>query len=66
VTVDGGTTATVDLYDSKVRWQQRVWSTGILAMGAHTVKIEWAGTKSKAATATDINIDAIDVTGTLQ
>ena len=63
VTVDGGAPTTVDLYNSKVRWQQRVWSTGILTMGAHTVKIEWAGTKSKGATGTNINVDAIDVTG---
>jgi hypothetical protein len=66
VTVDGGAPTTVDLYSSKVGWQQRVWSTGILDMGAHTVKIEWAGTKSKGATGTNINLDAIDVTGTLK
>jgi hypothetical protein len=66
VTVDGGTPTTVDLYSSKVGWQQSVWNTGILAMGAHTVKIEWAGTKNQAATGTDINVDAIDVTGTLK
>jgi hypothetical protein len=66
VTVDGGTPTTVDLYSSKARWKQTAWTTGILDMGAHTVKIEWAGTKSKGATGTDINVDAVDVTGTLK
>ena len=66
VTVDGGTTATVDLHDSKVHWQQRVWSTGILPMGTHSVQIQWTGVKSKGATGTSINVDAIDVTGSVQ
>lgn len=65
VTVDGGNSVTVDLYSGDVLWQQMVWSTGILTSGSHTVKIEWTGTKGTAATATNINIDAVDVAGTL-
>ena len=65
ITVDGAKTYTVNLYRASAAWQQRVWSTGILAMGAHTVEIHWTGAKSKAATGTNINVDAFDVTGTL-
>ena len=66
VTVDGGSPVTVDLYSAGVLWKQRVWSTGILASGTHTVKIQWAGSKRTAATGTNINIDQVDVTGTLK
>ena len=65
VTVDGGTPVMIDLYSAKVAWQQEVWSTGVLAGGTHTVVIGWTGTKRAAATGTNINIDAVDVTGTL-
>ena len=65
ITVDGTKTYTVNLYSASTVWQKRVWSTGILAMGAHTVVIHWTGTKSKAASGTNIGVDAFDVTGTL-
>jgi hypothetical protein len=65
VVVDGGSPVTVDLYSASVLWQQKVWSTGVLADGAHTVKIEWTGTKRAGATAANINLDALEVTGTL-
>jgi hypothetical protein len=63
VTVDGGDPVTVDLFSLSTLWQQKVWETGTLADGPHTVKIEWTGTKGTAATGTNINVDAIDVTG---
>jgi len=66
VTVDGGSPVTVDLYSASVLWKQKVWSTGILASGTHTVKIQWAGSKRTAATGTNINVDQVDVTGTLK
>jgi hypothetical protein len=65
ITVDGTKTYTVNLYSASTVWQKRVWSTGILATGAHTVVIRWTGAKSTAATGTSIDVDAIDVTGTL-
>jgi hypothetical protein len=65
VTIDGGSPATVDLYSADVVWRQKVWDSGTLADGTHIVKIEWTGAKSPAATDTNINIDAVDVTGTL-
>ena len=65
VTLDGGSPVTVDLYSATVVWQQKVWSSGLLVNGAHTVKIQWTGTKRSVATGTNINLDAVDVTGTL-
>jgi hypothetical protein len=66
ITVDGAKTYTVNLYSASVVWQKRVWSTGILASGSHTVKIQWTGSKSSKATGTNIDVDAFDVTGTLK
>ena len=63
VTLDGGDPVIVDLYGASVLWQQKVWDTGPLDSEAHTVKIEWTGTKRAAATGTNINIDAVTVTG---
>ena len=65
VTVDGGAPKTVDLYSATTQWQQKVWESGALASGTHTVKIEWTGTKSADASGTSINVDAYDVTGAL-
>ncbi len=65
VTVDGGTPLTVDLYSADTKWQQKIWDTGTLAAGAHTVKIEWTGTKSASAIGANISIDAFDIAGTL-
>lgn len=42
-----------------------MWETGTLPAGDHTVKIERTGIKRKAATGTNIDIDAVDVAGTL-
>jgi uncharacterized protein YkwD len=65
VTLDSRTPVEVDLYSSAVRYQRKVWDTGTLAAGAHTVKIEWTGTRSPGATASNIGVDAFDVIGTL-
>ena len=66
VTLDGGTPTTVDLYNAKEVWKQKVWETKPLVPGTHTVKIEWTGTKSSAATDTNIGVDAFDVIGVLK
>ncbi len=63
VTIDGGDPVIVDLYGASVLWRQKVWDTGTLDSGAHTVKIEWTGTKRAAATGTNVNIDAVAVSG---
>ena len=66
VTVDGGSPVIVDLYNADVLWRQEVWNSGVLGSGSHTVTIEWTGNKNAAATDTNINIDYLDVTGTLE
>jgi hypothetical protein len=65
VTVDGGAPVTVDLYSASTLYQQKVWETGNLASGTHTVRIEWTGTKNSAATDTNVSVDAFEVAGTL-
>jgi murein DD-endopeptidase MepM/ murein hydrolase activator NlpD len=63
VTVDGGTPVLVDLYSASTLYKQKVWNTGLLADGAHTVVIEWTGTKNARSTKTNIGIDAVQVLG---
>ena len=65
VTLDGRSLGTVDLYRASEMWQQKVWGTGQLEPGAHTVTIEWTGLSAEPATGTYIGLDAVDVTGVL-
>ena len=66
ITLDGKVLGTVDLYSSTAKFRQKVWGSGNLKQGAHTVVISWTGTKRGAATGTYIDIDAVDMVGTLQ
>jgi lysophospholipase L1-like esterase len=66
VSVDGGDSHTVDLYSPSVCWLQRVWSTGTLAAGTHTVTIEATGHKNERSTDTAVDVDALDVNGRLE
>jgi uncharacterized protein YkwD len=63
ITLDGGTPVSVDLYNGSALYKQKVWNTGTLANGAHTVKLEWAGVRRAAATACNIGLDAFDIAG---
>ncbi len=63
VRLDGGPVTTIDLANSSVLYQQRVWSTGTLATGVHTVTISWNTTN---AAGKYISLDAVDIIGTLQ
>ena len=65
ITLDGGTPVTVDLYNGSTLYQQKVWNTGVLAYGTHSVKLEWSGVRRAAATACNIGLDAFDIAGTL-
>jgi hypothetical protein len=65
VTVDGGKPVTVDLYSARTLWQKKVWDTGRLAAGTHTVRIQWTGKKNPAADDTNIGVDAFEVRGRL-
>jgi hypothetical protein len=66
IRVDGGDTYTVDLYSATALYQQKIWETGILAPGEHTVTIERTGKKRPAAAASNVNLDAVDVIGVLR
>lgn len=65
VTLDGAAPVMIDLYGARPSYKQGVWASGVLANGTHTVTIAWTGQKSAAATGTSVNIDAMDVTGTV-
>jgi lipoprotein-anchoring transpeptidase ErfK/SrfK len=62
VSLDNGSAQPVDLSGSTTLYQQKIWSTGALAAGTHTVVISW--NKNNAAGAI-IDVDAFDVLGTL-
>jgi cell wall-associated NlpC family hydrolase/putative cell wall-binding protein len=61
VSLDGGAAVTVDLYNSTTQRQVRVWSSGELSPGTHTVKITWLGQRSVSSGGTRVNIDAVEV-----
>jgi hypothetical protein len=65
VSLDGAGPVTVDLCKATTAWQQKVWETGVLPAGTHTVTIAWTGDKNAAATGTSIGADAFDLLGTL-
>ena len=55
----------IDLYSAATLYQQRVYETGILPDGPHTLTIYWLGDKNPASSDTYINADAFDVLGEL-
>ncbi len=68
VSLDGGFPVLVELTNptvliaSPASYQKRVWATGVLKAGAHTVRIWW---NAANRTGESIGIDAVDVIGTL-
>ncbi len=65
VSLDGGPPEEVNLYSAVVKWKQKVWETGMLVPGSHTLRIECTGEKPAGATKAFVNIDALDVVGEL-
>ena len=65
VFLDYGAPVLVDLYSSRTKHQQKVWTVSGLPSGPHTVRIEWTGTKNPSATNSYVTLDAVDVVGTL-
>ncbi len=63
--LDGSTETTVDLYAPGVSYQQPVFSASGLAPGPHTLRIEWTGDKTPAASSAMVRVDAVEVIGTL-
>ena len=66
VSLDGGAPVTVDLYSAASAYKQCVYNTGLLADTDHTVSISWTGAKAAAASGTLVNVDAIDILGTIK
>ena len=64
LTLDGEDVGTVDLYNASELYT-KVWETGTLANGTHTLKIAWTGTKNTLAIATNISVDAFDISGNI-
>jgi len=65
VTLDSNAPVIIDLYSPGMLYQQGVWTSGSLANGSHTVKIQWTGQKNPVASSTYVDLDAVDVAGTL-
>ena len=65
IIVDGASPVLVSLHSSTTKRQQKVWSTGTLASGAHKVAISWTGQPGVPGGGTRVNIDALDVEGVL-
>ena len=55
----------VDLYSPTEAWKQVVLEAPFDSAGPTSVTVEWTGTKSAAATDTNIGIDAVDIVGRL-
>jgi len=62
VSVDGTPAGTVNLYSSTTLYKQKVWDTGVLPQGTHTVTITRTGTSGGGGT--NIGLDAFEVIGT--
>ncbi len=64
VTLDGAVSY-VDLYSSVTKYKQTVWSASGLTDGPHTLIIEHTGTRSGLSRGNTVNLDALDIVGTL-
>ncbi len=60
-----GTPYLMDLYYAGYVNNVLGWSSGKLADGPHTVRIEWTGTKNPESSGTGIGFDAVDIQGTM-
>lgn len=65
ILLDGVTVAVVDLYSPTTLYKQRVWSSGGLSPGPHSLEVKWTGLRNPAATKTNVNLDAVEVVGEL-
>jgi len=64
LTLDGADKGTVDLYSASATYT-KVWETGTLSAGNHTLTIAWTGQKNSSATGSNISVDAFNVIGTI-
>jgi hypothetical protein len=61
VSVDGGTATSVDLYAASKAGNVLLWTSPLLAAGAHTLTVQATGTKNGASTGTTIVVDRADI-----
>ncbi|MCL4368285.1 MAG: hypothetical protein M1337_03840 [Actinobacteria bacterium] len=66
VTLDGGTPVLVDLYNPTTFNRRLVWSMSSLNTGPHTVKIAWTGQRNLWSNYTYVDVDTLDILGTLR
>ncbi len=67
VVLDGnyGDATIVDLYSASTKYKQRIYNTGLLDEGNHTLAVYWTGEKNPASTGTRVGVDSFDLFGTL-
>jgi hypothetical protein len=65
VCLDGGTPVLVDLYAPADQYKKRVYNTGLLTEGSHSLSIYWTGQKNSAASGNKIDVDTFDLMGAL-
>lgn len=62
VYVDNVFEADVDFYSSALQYQFQAYDTGVIAPGAHTLRVDWTGTKNPSSSNTYVDIDGVIVT----
>jgi hypothetical protein len=65
VILDGGAAEYADFYAKGQAYKQTVYTKSGLTDGPHTLIIKYTGDKNPSASGTSINLDALDVLGTL-
>jgi hypothetical protein len=63
ISVDGGAAQSVDDYAATRNASGIVWTSPVLASGAHTLTITNTGQRNAASAGTNIAVDRADVTG---
>lgn len=61
VSIDGGAETNVDLYSATRSDQKLVYTSPVLPLGEHTIKVRVTGTKNSSATGTAVVADRIDI-----
>jgi hypothetical protein len=66
VYIDGNYLGLIDLYNYRTRHNQVLWTSAFLPAGDHTVTIGWTGGKNRRSRGTSINVDAVEIVGSLR
>jgi hypothetical protein len=65
LTLDDRAPVEVDLDYPVAQYQQRVWESGTLPAGTHTLRVEWTGDPGTDSRGAFINLDAFEIVGDL-